>query len=259
MNIHIINCAASADRREFMRRQLARVSLEARFFNAVTVADIDEEIEKRHRFDWVRPMRKSEIALFYSHEQLWRKVADSGKPALIMEDDVLLSKNLPAVLRRLETPPAAGIHLVNLEVYNCPKYLGRTTQSMDEGYTLCPIYINKAGTGGYVLYPSGAAKLLAARQKHGIALSDVYIYKPGRLSSLQIEPACLIQTSVCPAYNLLPAQTLLASTHSQCPPANLIFKIKRLASEAELLFYKTRFLFKMVKRPVKLNAADFDL
>jgi glycosyl transferase family 25 len=56
---------------------------------------------KKHAKDWQRPLKNTEVACYYSHQNAWGKIIQSNEPALILEDDVLLSKYTPKLLADL--------------------------------------------------------------------------------------------------------------------------------------------------------------
>ena len=67
-------------------------------------------------------------------------------------------------------------------------------------FSLIEIYIDRSGTGGYVLYPTGAKALLEFMNRRAIGLSDEFIHSCYELKAYQIEPAALLQSDKCPQY-----------------------------------------------------------
>lgn len=64
------------------------------------------------------------------------------------------------------------------------------------------LYRHRRGAGGYVLYPSGAKKLLKYQQKNGIAPADVHLNDCPTLR-YQIEPVCVVQAMYCQEYGIV--------------------------------------------------------
>ena len=116
MQIFIINLANATARRKFQEDQLQNLGLDFEILNAVSTDDISDKTYKDHYFDWQRPLRNVEVACYYSHRSAWQKIIDSNKPALILEDDALLSKHSAEVLESLEDFTDADF--VQLEIRN---------------------------------------------------------------------------------------------------------------------------------------------
>ena len=91
MQIFVINLPRATERRIFQEEQFKRLSLKFHLLEATCVNKISDETYQKHYRDWQRPLRKTEVACYYSHRFAWKKVIETGKPALILEDDALRS------------------------------------------------------------------------------------------------------------------------------------------------------------------------
>ena len=259
MNIHIINLAASTERRMFQQRQLQRLNLDAaQFFRAISVDDIDEATCRKHHYDWQRPLRKGEIACYFSHRELWRKIAADDNPALILEDDVLLSKHITALLAELEDQPQCD--LINLENCTRKKYLSRQSIALaNKPHRLYRLHLDRSGAGAYILYPGGAKKLLA-HEKNGIALADAYIHRCRSLNAFQIEPTPAVQMMFAEHYGIRAAVDDIPQTHidrTTATKSDLRLVTKRILGELQLAGYKIAIQHKAVKRHLRLDANHF--
>ena len=69
----------------------------------MSAEDISKDTYKKHYYDWQRPLRKAEVACYFSHRSAWDKVIKSKKPALILEDDAefMGSKNKEKIVTAL--------------------------------------------------------------------------------------------------------------------------------------------------------------
>jgi glycosyl transferase, family 25 len=93
-DIHVISLARS-DRRTAISGALERAgasfhiedALDARVFTDEQFHAIYDDAAARRRYG--RSLSRAEVACFVSHRRVWQKVADSGKPAVIVEDDAL--------------------------------------------------------------------------------------------------------------------------------------------------------------------------
>lgn len=105
MKVFLINLDKNADRLAFMDGQLRRMGIEYERIPAIYGAALTED-EKRNRCRLLRsriakgaPMTDGEIGCALTHCGIYRRmVADNTQAALILEDDVILSKDFPAVL-----------------------------------------------------------------------------------------------------------------------------------------------------------------
>ena len=101
MNIFVINLSSDVERRQFQKQQLSELRLDYKILNAISTDDINKETYKKHYFDWQRPLRNTEVACYFSHRSVWQRIINNNLPALILEDDALLSKCVPELLKSL--------------------------------------------------------------------------------------------------------------------------------------------------------------
>jgi glycosyl transferase family 25 len=99
MRVHVINLAASADRRDYLCAQLDRLGVDYAIFRAVEPPQAGEWFErydeKRYLINTGRRASPGEIACFGSHSTLWKHAVDSGKPIVVLEDDVEILPTFP--------------------------------------------------------------------------------------------------------------------------------------------------------------------
>ena len=163
MQIFVINLASAKERSRLQKEQLNKLDLKYDIINALSIDDISKETYKKHYFDWQRPLRKTEVACYFSHKSAWNKVINSKKPALILEDDVILSKSLPELLENLNV--IKNIDLVNLENRSRKKFVSRSYMKIECNSKLLRLYQDRTGAAGYILWPSGANKLIQLEKK----------------------------------------------------------------------------------------------
>ena len=113
MKVFVINLARACERRRRMEEQFASLGLEATFHPAVDAreltpehyAQVDRETRRRLGL-W--PQADGEIACWMSHHQIMQEIVENGpETAAILEDDAVLSADLPKVLGALERRPFA--------------------------------------------------------------------------------------------------------------------------------------------------------
>ncbi len=261
MDIFVINLASSIKRREFQERQLSKLKLAYQIISAVSTKDIDNNTYKKHYHDWQRPLQKTEVACYFSHQKLWSKIIKNNQAALILEDDALLSKHTPSILEELEK--YTNFDMVNLEVFSnsSKKYVAKKSQPINS-HKLLRLYRHRLGAGAYILYPSGAKKLLQYQQKNGIAPADVHLSDCPTFLRYQIEPACAVQLMFCQEYGIKTHGVAISQSSIEHgnDKANhtFVFGIKKIVGRVKLGLLKLGFIFKAEKRYIELNNKDFE-
>jgi glycosyl transferase, family 25 len=259
MKIFIINLPNAIERREFQKCQLLKLGLDYEFLNAISINDIEQDTYDKHFFDWQRPLRKEEVACYYSHKSAWQRIIESNKPALILEDDALLSRCVPELLKILEGRTKTD--LINFEVRNRKKYVSKDGESIPPDSRLLRLHQDRCGAAGYVLWPAGAQKLLEAENKKGIALADAHITDCHELLAYQIEPAAIIQLDQCSHYGIQVAEaeniSLTSISTSASSQGGASFRVKRIYSQLKLGIRQLLLTSEARKRHIDLVIEDF--
>lgn len=260
MKIYIINLASSIERKEFQKKQLAKLNLiDYEFFNAISSDDIDNKTYKKHYYDWQRPLRKAEFACYFSHKTLWQKIIKNNQPALILEDDALLSKCVPELLRNLSNKK--GIDLINLENRGRKKFVSKSDIDIGCNSKLLHLCQDRTGAAGYILWSEGAKKLIQCEKKQGIALADAHITGCYSLNAYQIEPTPIIQLDQCSYYNInnTHSEKVFVSSINNCNKLqnDLYFRVKRVYSQIKLGLRQLLLITKSERRYIKLKKEDF--
>ena len=256
LNIYIINLDKDRERRAFQKEQMQNLQLEYEIISATTTDDICT-LYKKHRDDWQRPLREVELACYFSHQKLWQRVLEEQKPALILEDDAIVCSELPKILEACST--LKGVDHISLESVGRKKLLGRKPISIPiDGFKLSPLFIDRNGAGGYILYPSGAKKLLEHEAKNGIALADAQITSCFKLQSYQLEPACIIQMDQCHKYGLKSPidvnSNITGKQKCTIPQEKYItFKRKRIIHQIKLALRELQYIFRAKRRKIELK------
>jgi len=187
----LINMPNAVERRAFQERQLMALAIPFRLFPATTVADVPGPEMERLRASWARPLRPAEVACTLSHRRAWAEVVASGRPRLILEDDVILSHSVGILLRALL--PRSDLDYVTLETYALPKLLSAHSEPVaGTPFRLSRLYRDRGGAAAYLLWPKAAARLLAATERQ-TPLADAAIDLAAGFRHHQIEPAAAVQ------------------------------------------------------------------
>jgi len=261
LNIFVINLSGDVERRQFQKHQLSELGLEYKILNAVSIDDISNETYTKHYYDWQRPLRNTEVACYFSHRSAWQKIINNNMPALILEDDALLSKCVPELLNSFTNKK--NVDFISLEVAGRKKFISKIGENIVCNSKLYRLYQDRNGAAGYVLWPSGAKKLLEHESLNGIGLADSHIASCYSIKSYQVEPAPILQLCQCNNYGIpnIFTNTIQASTvsHPNNPKVHLIFWIKRIVAQIKLgIHIGILLLFNKAKRRhIKLNKESF--
>lgn len=231
---YIITLASAHRRREFQRQQAESLGFEPVWHPAVGIQDISDEFFQAHAFRWRRPLKKTEVGCFLSHLSLWKLIQASGQPGVVLEDDAMLGPHWVADIRALSQ--LQDVDYVCLETWK-NKIL---SSELTAGHLkLRRLHLNSAGSAGYMLWPSGAARLIAQYEAIGPGLADGFINNIDDWRAWQLVPANVIQMCVAPLYGMEPPEepgSLIASAASpaadQLPwGLHMQMKIRRLLGE----------------------------
>lgn len=265
MKILLINLDQSKDRLVQQQIQFKDLGLEFERLSAVSINDFSEDDYKSMAFGGQRPMKQSELACFLSHHKAWNYIVEHNEPCVVLEDDAILVKDFNNILNDLKK--ITDIDYVNLEVHGRKKTVAKksTYSLVDNYYNLFEIYIDRSGTGGYVLYPSGAKILLDFMKKRAIGLSDEFIHNCYELKAYQIEPAGLLQSDKCPEYAVpckyihesVIAQVKNKSSFKLTSSERSKFKSRRIKTQINLGLRQLKYIGTGIKREISVDPSRF--
>jgi len=259
MNIFVINLPSAIERLQFQEEQLLSLTLDHQILSATSVNDINDETYKKHYFDWQRPLKNTEVACYYSHRSAWNKVIKTDRPALILEDDALLSQCVPKLLKSFADKK--DVDLINLEVRGRMKFVSKIGEDIVCNSKLFRLYQDRTGAAGYILWPSGAKKLLQHEEINGIALADAHISACTALTAYQVEPAAIMQLDQCDNYGILSTHSEKIKMSTVSRPNNAkgqaIFWIKRIVAQIKLGFRQLGLIRISQRRYIKIRKKDF--
>ena len=229
------------------------------FFEATRSKDISSNFFEEHSKSWQRPMKITEVACYISHKRLWEKISLSKEPSVVMEDDVLISKNLPNLINALEKKNE--YEFINLENRGRKKFISKRGINFYKNYRLHRLYQDRTGAAGYILWPSGAQKLLKLEEKYGFALADAHITRCKNLVGFQVEPSPVIQSDMCSFYKLDHncSSFFISTVSSQIKPiGGVTYFLRRV--KAQMGLGLRIILLKLIceKRYVTLNKNEFE-
>jgi len=197
--VFIITLGLASARRTFQEAQAISQGFVPRWQPALGIDDFSNEVFLQHAFSWQRPLKKTEVGCFLSHLQLWQQIAASNGPAVVLEDDALLSEYWYSEIVALAEVQNADY--ICLETWN-KKVMGKR-QNIG-GLQLRRLYLNSAGAAGYMLWPSGAKILVDRYKEKGAGLADAFINEVYHWRAWQLVPANVVQMMVAPEFGLAP-------------------------------------------------------
>jgi glycosyl transferase family 25 len=238
---YILSLPSAQERREFQTQQARNLGLDAVFIDARSPADIPDAFFMAHAFSWERPLKITEVACFMSHHAVWDIIANGSEPALILEDDAILARHSPRLLKWLSA--LGDLDHVSLETRQRKKLIGRRSiPNAELQVSLQPLLQDRTGAAAYVLWPSGARILLSKFMQQGMGLADAFISSTYQLKSWQTLPAMAIQADMATSYGLpcpMPSHSLIAREKVPSPPTqgighDLLLKYRRLMGQLRL-------------------------
>jgi glycosyl transferase family 25 len=176
--IYFINLSHRKDRRESIEGQLNALGFDATRVEAATPEDTSPADIARY----CRPanpfgLSPKEMACVASHLRAWRQfLADGGSHALILEDDAVLSRRLPAFLDGFGKRPLDGI--VRLVDTRGPVRLSASLGEWSEGIELHNLLGRAISAAGYILDREAAALLLTRVDRLLRQPIDLSIFDP---------------------------------------------------------------------------------
>jgi len=261
----LINLDKSKDRLDFQKAQLKKLQIPMYRMAAVQDNNFTDSEYESLANSWQRKLRHTELACFLSHKRAWQYVLETNKTWLILEDDALLSKQIPDILKVLAQEYSEKDY-INLETRYRRKWLGKNLFDLIPGYQLRRLYQDRNGSAAYILFPSGAKKLLDRAEKFGPALADAFLSQSYELDAWQIYPAAAIQMDQCENYNLdlmLPSTSTIASINDTRPIANnlsqyWLFKMRRVLAQIRMGWRQISVFKKGKHSYVPILKSDFE-
>lgn len=162
MNIFLLNLDRAADRRDYMMAELDRLMPGATVTRALAVDIRDPgwrppELYAQGRWNSDRwSLAPSDIEIFHSHLDCWRRIAESGSPGIVMEDDLLFSDRFPAAVDSVLAARPDGI--VRLDGMDRAILLG-PGRDIGGAMAIAPLESPVPSSACYLMLPEIAARL----------------------------------------------------------------------------------------------------
>lgn len=167
--VYVISIAGST-RRDQCRRQLNAANVQFEFFDAIDGRDDTVKKEYFHFYDPVvnrrtfkRALSPEEVGCYLSHIKIWEKVAVSGTPALVLEDDFMIEYDVNGFLACLPTELVQN-SIIKICAAKRQSW-GGVEERLSNGSEIRRYRIVSPHTTGYIIGPAAARRLLKVRSR----------------------------------------------------------------------------------------------
>lgn len=243
MQALIVNMGSATARMGFMAAQMEALGLAWERIEAVTPETLTPPASDPVWHRWQRPLRATEMALCASHMVAWARVVALGAPCVVLEDDAVLAADLPGFLAAVGG--LKGVEHISLETRSRRKLLGRKAHAQAP---IRRLYQDRTGSAAYVVWPSGAAKLIEHARRAG-APSDALISSTYDMASWQADPALAVQLDQCASYGVpqaIPTVSLIdavgkPSLEAESARQRRAYRARRIAAQLRMGWRQLRF------------------
>jgi len=183
--------------------QLAKIGIAASRLSAVDGRDpaVMRDIEKGGNPQTqgiFGPLTVPEVALAMSHRKALKEFLLTEHPAaLILEDDAVLSSDLPSLLHSVDWWPQ-GINVIKLDTDGSREFRGKLCGMTECGRGIHQLIYCHTWTAGYLVNRTGARLVMNAPEHETLPLDHVmfdlrFSITARRLGGAQIIPAAVVQ------------------------------------------------------------------
>ncbi len=252
----VINRADAKDRLDFQTWQLDQMGIDFIRVDAFTPATLPS-VRKSYWRKWRRPLKPTERARLLSHGLAWDWVYENG-PALILEDDAVLARSIPDLLQNLEM--ISDIEYLSFEVRGRRKLLGKVSIPIGHGVSSHRLYLDRMGSAAYVLWPTGAQKLIRRASRGAVAMDGLAQWAKS-VKCYQADPACAVQLDMAEEYGLSVPLRSESSTKTERLERSYSVpqSMRLLLAGAHKMWRLVRFGLVADRRKVQLRPEFFDV
>ena len=193
MKIFVISMKSYKERREFQIKQAKNLELDITFIDAIDGSSLSTKELQDAANQWTRPIFSKDVGCYLSHRKAWEEVSKRNNKCLILEDDVIISKEIKNVINLVDNLKDSWNTVYDLEY--APGYHVLSKQSFYSGhdnlFNIREIYRNKTGLAAYILGPQLALKMLEELKNY--VMVDAAFWSRSWAQYMQVEPAPVIQ------------------------------------------------------------------
>lgn len=166
--VYLINLDTDKDRLEFMDGQLKALNINYERFPAIYGTQLP---------GWLKPyfldddgniasrLTAGEVGCYASHMAIMKRVAAADQPALVLEDDIQIKPEFPALVAEF-LRSGLSCDILRISSYHYErKNPTRIVASLSNGYDVIKYMSVPNNTGAYLITPEGARKFLKWKPK----------------------------------------------------------------------------------------------
>lgn len=171
VKLYVINLPRSTGRRESMEAQAGALGLSLTFFEAVdggashplfAHVHVEKRLARKGRL-----FRPGELGCWASHYLLWQQCVKSGKPIVVLEDDIILDSRFPELMREMPLVPS-DVGYFRLHAEDRPSVAWRRFGD----FVVHRYWRNPSCAFGYYLTPVAAERFLRHAQEWIVPVDD---------------------------------------------------------------------------------------
>lgn len=172
--IFYINLKDRKDRLKFIKHQLKINKLKGVRVEGVKPKHINKKLINKNK----KYLTPSGIALCLVHKNIWQYIVKKKiKYALILEDDVLISRRLRIFIKKIKNIlDSEKIDIININTHELPTKVGNLKFYIKEIKTgIYDLISTEYGTAGYIITNQGAKKLINDKNFYKLQI-DLYLF-----------------------------------------------------------------------------------
>lgn len=178
VDVFLINLDRHTGRLRFMETQLALLSVPFTRFRAVNGYD-PAEIASNDKARFAN-LSQGEIGAWESHRGVWREIIRRGQPAIVLEDDVMLSSDFGRLA--FDKDLLATADIVKLDYFRQPSTYGvRQIPVGGDDRHVQRLVGSERLASAYLVTPTGAEKLLEGSRNYFQPVDDLIFQMHSRL------------------------------------------------------------------------------
>ena len=198
---YVINLLRRKDRLKKITNHLNSLNISFNRFNAIDGQSVSKEILLKN-MDVSGPLGElsdGDRACFQSHYRLWNLLSTrENRPVMVLEDDVILSKNAPNILKNLDWIPKDS-QIIKIDRFGNNKHkilISKKFYNLNKDYKLHYLLSKHGGTGGYIITPKGIKTLLEMNTQVNVSV-DHYLFNPNNSKIFHLLKPFQMVPSIC--------------------------------------------------------------
>lgn len=240
LKTYLINLDRSSERLQYMDDLLRRLGVSFTRISAVDGKEIDRPDTAS------TALTLPEIGCFLSHRSVWKRMVLEGiSVALIIEDDIELSPDLPLLIKDQQWLPGDDF-IIKLDTTGTRVALAETGLKAPTGRNLLELKGRHCGTGGYLLSNAAARRLIELSKTMTVPV-DLFLFDAKQCRTADIN---VFQMVPAPIAHKIVVEDVTGTAFETTIPKQHLMKPARRVSGREKLKRELRRLALQSVRPL---------